>query len=167
MSHQLFTLSLPADRSYIIDKEGGPQSCVETPETAWHCSYSSLVPLQLYQRLMFSLSNGTQEVEQMLQLCGITICVRYTLKHVPTLHALNEELKVLVLTSHTFHFISTLHKATWLPHCILIQIKSVSVMHSLIFNMVAIASKYNQKSSCPILSILFNNTLIMTIIFLF
>ena len=46
---------------------------------------------------MLSSSDGTQEVEQILQLCGITIHVRYTLEHVIALHAFDEELRVLVL----------------------------------------------------------------------
>ena len=44
--------------------------------------------------LVLPLSNGTQEIEQILQSCGITSLVRYTLECVPTLHALDEELKI-------------------------------------------------------------------------
>ena len=45
---------------------------------------------------MIPLSNGTQEIEQILQSCGINILVRYTSECVPVLHAFDEELKVFV-----------------------------------------------------------------------
>ena len=43
----------------------------------------------------FLLSDGTQEIEQILQSCGITSLVRYTLECVPALHPLNEETRNL------------------------------------------------------------------------
>ena len=46
---------------------------------------------------MLPSPNGTQEIEQILQLGGITILIRYTLEHVPALHAFDEELEVFVL----------------------------------------------------------------------
>ena len=45
---------------------------------------------------MLSSSDGTQKVEQ-ISSHVLSVCVRYTLEHVTALHALDEELKVLML----------------------------------------------------------------------
>ena len=42
-------------------------------------------------------SHSSGGVEQVLQSCGITICVRYTLELVPALDACDEESKALIL----------------------------------------------------------------------
>ena len=54
------------------------------------CSHTRGVPL-----LVLPLSDGTQEIEQILQSCGITKCV-------PALHALDEESKFFKTVSNEF-----------------------------------------------------------------
>ena len=56
------------------------------------CSCTRGVPL-----LVLPSSDGTQEIGQILQSCGINSLIRYTLEHVPALHPLNEEMEIFKL----------------------------------------------------------------------
>ena len=61
------------------------------------CGCTRGIPL-----LVLPSSDGTQEIEQILQSCGITVLVRYTLECVPALHALDEEPKIFKLFLMSF-----------------------------------------------------------------